>query len=247
MKELSIIIATYNAASTIQRCLTSIVSQKVLAVEIILIDGGSDDVTMSVVRSFGDSIDYMISEEDEGIYDAWNKGIRQATGQWIQFIGADDIMLDGAIAAELGRLQANDTSNLDIITGKAIMINREGKVIKCLSEPYCYDHFIYRMDFAHGATLHNRCLFEEQGLFDPRFKICGDYELLLRKPLKSGFIDADLIQIMYGGVSTTLAARKEPFYARQKNHVLPMWKNVLLGGREILGYIIGHALLGRQS
>ena len=247
MKELSIIIATYNAAPTIQRCLSSILKQKISAIEIILIDGGSDDDTMSIVRSYGDFIDYMISEKDEGIYDAWNKGIQQATGQWIQFIGADDIMLDGTIAVELGWLQANDASNLDVITGKAIMSNPKGTVIKYLSEPYCYDHFIYRMDFAHGATLHNRRLFEKQGLFDTRFKICGDYELLLRKPLKSGFIDAYLLQITYGGVSTTLAARKEPFYARKKNRVFPVWKNVLLSGREIFGYIIGHVLLGHQS
>lgn len=247
MKELSIIIATYNAASTIRRCLTSIVSQKTPAVEILLIDGGSDDDTMAIVRSFGEAIDYIISEKDHGIYDAWNKGIRQASGQWLQFIGADDILFDGAIQAQLDWLQANDTSDLDIITGKAMMTDEAGKVIKYLSEPYCYNHFIYRMDFAHGATLHSRRLFEEQGLFDTRFKICGDYELLLRKPLKSAFIDADLIQIMYGGVSTTLAGRKEPFYARKKHHVLPMWRNVLLSGREILGFIVGHTLLGRQS
>lgn len=247
MKELSIIIATYNAASTIRRCLTSIVSQKTPAVEILLIDGGSDDDTMTIVRSFGEAIDYTISEKDYGIYDAWNKGVRQATGQWLQFIGADDILLDGAILAQLDWLQANDTSDVDIITSKALMTNGMGKVIKDLSAPYCYESFIYRMDFAHGTTLHNRRLFEEQGLFDTRFRICGDYELLLRRPLKSAFIDAYVLQISYGGVSTTLAARKEPFYARKKHRVLPLWKNVLLSGREILGFIVGHYILGRQS
>ena len=247
MKTLSIIIATYNAAATIRRCLTSIVRQKTPAVELLLIDGGSEDDTMSVVRSFGNSIDYMISEKDEGIYDAWNKGIQQATGQWIQFVGADDILLDGAIAAELGGIQTNDTSGLDIITAKARMTNEAGQVIKDLSAPYDYKEFIYRMAFAHGTTLHNRRLFEEQGLFDPRFKICGDYELLLRKPLKSAFIDTYVLQISYGGVSTTLAGRKEPFFARRKHLVLPLWRNVLLSGREIIGFIIGHRLLGRQS
>ncbi|MBO4892347.1 MAG: glycosyltransferase [Prevotella sp.] len=244
MKELSIIIATYNAASTIRRCLTSIVSQKKPAVEILLIDGGSDDDTMAIVRSFGEAIDYTISEKDHGIYDAWNKGIRQASGQWLQFIGADDILFDGAILAQLDRLQANDTSDLDIITSKALMTNGTGKVIKDLSAPYCYESFIYRMDFAHGTTLHNRRLFEEQGLFDTRFRICGDYELLLRRPLKSAFIDAYMLQISYGGVSTTLAARKEPFYARKKHRALPLWKNVLLSGREIIGFIVGHYILG---
>lgn len=247
MKKLSIIIATYNAAPVIRRCLTSIVQQKTPAVEILLIDGGSDDDTMAIVQAFGNAIDYQISEKDEGIYEAWNKGIRRSTGQWIQFIGADDLLLDGAIQAQLDRLQANDTSGLDIITAKARMTNEAGQVIKDLSAPYDYKSFIYRMDFAHGTTLHNRRLFEEQGLFDTRFKICGDYELLLRKPLRSAFIDTYVLQISYGGVSTTLAGRKEPFFARRKHHVLPLWRNVLLSGREIIGFIIGHHLLGRQS
>lgn len=241
MKELSVIIATFNASSTIQRCLSSIVRQKTPEVEILLIDGGSVDDTMSLVSSFGDAIDYVVSEKDAGIYDAWNKGIRQSTGRWLQFIGADDILLDGAIATQLGWIRSNDTLCVDIITGKAIMTDSEGKVIKYLSEPYRYKTFVYRMDFAHGATLHNRRLFEEQGLFDTRFRICGDYEFLLRKPLRSAFIDADLLQITYGGVSTTLAGRREPFYARQKHHVLPLWKNRLLYLREVIGYMIRHA------
>ena len=247
MKALSIIIATYNAASTLQRCLNSIVSQKTSAVELLLIDGGSNDDTMAIVQSFGEAIDYTISEKDTGIYDAWNKGIRHASGQWLQFIGADDILLDGAIKTQLDWLQTNGTSGLDIITGKALTINQEGKVIKDLSAPYRYETFKYRMDFAHGATLHSRRLFEQQGLFDTSFKICGDYELLLRKPLQSGFIDAYVLQICDGGISTTLAARREPFFARKKNHVLPMWKNVLFSGREILGFLVGHTLLGHHT
>ena len=247
MKTLSIIIATYNAAATIRRCLTSIVRQKTPAVELLLIDGGSEDDTLTIVRSFGDAIDYLVSEKDQGIYDAWNKGIRRATGRWIQFIGADDILLDGAIQAQLDWLQTNDTTDVDIITAKTRMTNGRGEVVKDLSAPYDYKEFIYRMAFAHGATLHNRRLFEKQGLFDTRFKICGDYELLLRKPLRSAFIDTYVLQISYGGVSTTLAGRKEPFFARRKHHVLPLWRNVLLSGREIIGFIIGHRLLGRQS
>ena len=105
-----------------------------------------------------------------------------------------------------------------------------------------------RMVAAHVASLHHReRLLEAYGPFDLRYGICADYELLLRKPLRSAFIDTYVLQISYGGVSTTLAGRKEPFFVRRKHHVLPLWRNVLLSGREIIGFIIGHRLLGRQS
>ena len=86
-KIISIIIATYNAEKTLKRCLNSIVSQKKDQLELLIIDGCSTDRTMDIVREFAESIDVIVSEVDKGIYDAWNKGIRLATGEWIMFLG----------------------------------------------------------------------------------------------------------------------------------------------------------------
>lgn len=96
-KIISIIIATYNAEKTLKRCLNSIVSQKKDQLELLIIDGCSTDRTMDIVREFAESIDVIVSEVDKGIYDAWNKGIRLATGEWIMFLGADDYLLEGAM------------------------------------------------------------------------------------------------------------------------------------------------------
>ena len=90
------------------------------------------------------------------------------------------------------------------------------------------------------GVLHNRKLFEEVGLFDIRFRICGDYELLMRKRLNSDFIDDYFIKMQDGGLSTTLKARDEAYKARKKNKIVPSFVNYLFHYRERWGYIIKH-------
>lgn len=86
-KIISIIIATYNAEKTLKRCLSSIISQKNDQLELLIIDGGSVDRTMDIVKDVSQSIDVIISEPDKGLYDAWNKALRLATGEWIMVFG----------------------------------------------------------------------------------------------------------------------------------------------------------------
>lgn len=95
-KELiSIIIATYNAAKYLLKCLESIRSQRFKHIEIIVVDGGSNDATISILRSFNYSPLIYISEPDLGIYDALNKGVKKAKGDWLYFLGSDDFLLEG--------------------------------------------------------------------------------------------------------------------------------------------------------
>jgi len=104
----SVIIVTYNAAKTLQACLDSIYRQKHPAIEIVLIDGKSTDGTVDIIQQNAEKLGYWVSEKDAGIYDAMNKGIKQATGNWLYFLGADDELLDdfSAMAADL---QDNNT------------------------------------------------------------------------------------------------------------------------------------------
>lgn len=242
-KQISIIIATFNAGKTLKRCLESIGNQKSEAIELLVIDGDSKDNTLQIIKDYGSVIDYYCSEKDEGLYDAWNKGIHKASGQWIMFLGADDILLEGALSKYLSWIIENDPKQIDIVSGKAKLVDNENMEVGDMGEPYDYNVFKYRFNISHGSTLHNKKMFKELGLFDINFKICGDYELLLRKPLKSAFIDDFFIRMQKGGMSMTLKARREPFYARKKNHVLPLWKNWLLREREIWGYVFKYCIL----
>ena len=97
MKKISIIIATYNAEKTLQRCFDSIRNQKNEKIELIVIDGNSNDNTLSIIESNADIVDYYVSESDKGIYDAWNKGVKVSTGEWIEFLGADDKLLPDSL------------------------------------------------------------------------------------------------------------------------------------------------------
>ena len=89
-KKISIIVATYNADNTIKRCIDSIVCQKSNEIELLVMDGRSQDQTMNILESYGNMIDILKSEPDRGVYDAWNKALQMANGEWIMFLGADD-------------------------------------------------------------------------------------------------------------------------------------------------------------
>lgn len=81
--EISIVIATFNAAKTLERCLQSIVPQLTDATELVIVDGGSEDETLSIIKKYEQYVAYTVSEPDKGIYDAWNKGVKVAHGEWI--------------------------------------------------------------------------------------------------------------------------------------------------------------------
>ena len=210
MKKISIIIATYNAAQVLQRCLDSIRPQKTDEVELIIADGLSTDETMRIVNQNKDIIDIAISEKDKGIYDAWNKGILRTSGQWIMFIGADDKLLEGAIGAYLTFIENADT-DLDYISAQLHYLDMKGNTIRMIGEAWRWSKFKRKMNVAHVASLHNRALFEEVGLFDTNYKICADYELLLRKKdkLRAAFMPEAVAKMTVGGVSFTTKAIEE--------------------------------------
>lgn len=131
--KISIIIATWNAENTLKECLDSIVPQLTEETELILIDGGSCDDTNEIIDSYGKNVSVHISERDKGIYDAWNKGVKVAHGDWVMFIGADDILLPGAISTYLDVIRSTDNINTyDYICAHNEYIDNNGKLLKLL-------------------------------------------------------------------------------------------------------------------
>ncbi|MDQ6723714.1 MAG: glycosyltransferase, partial [Thermoproteota archaeon] len=116
--KLSIIVATYNAEKYFERLLRSIACEAIENyhdIEVIVIDGNSKDGTVELIRRYSNCITFWISEPDEGIYDAWNKGLKQSTGDWIMFLGADDYLKANALAAYVShfeKLKDRDTVEL---------------------------------------------------------------------------------------------------------------------------------------
>ena len=227
MKKISIIIATYNAGKVLQRCLDSIRPQKMNEIELLIIDGNSKDNTMDVVNNNKDIIDYCISEPDKGIYDAWNKGIRAANGDWIQFLGADDQLTCGSLLFYLDYLvREKGLENIDVIFGRCWLINEKGEKIRKKGDSYEWNKFRKYMSVSHGSALHSKRLFQEVGLFDLNFKICGDYELLLRKKLNTKFVEREILMMQIGGMSNSTKGLIDTYRVRKSKKSIPSWKNL---------------------
>lgn len=238
MKEISIIIATYDAGKVLQRCLDSIRPQKTEEIELLFIDGGSKDNTMDIVNSNKDIVDYVVSELDKGIYDAWNKGIKIANGRWIMFVGADDVLLPDILPDYVAYSKTIDDS-YDLITAKAEFVDLSGKLIKVIGEPFRWERYKRNMNISHGSTLHNRKMFEEVGLYSLYYKICADYEMFMRKgkDIRPAYYNHVILRFTIGGASFSAACQKETFEIRRQYHTVSTLVNCLLYMKRCIGII----------
>jgi len=239
-KNISIVIATFNAAKTLKKCLDSIIPQLTDEIELILVDGGSKDSTNEIIDSYGDKIAVHVSEPDKGIYDAWNKGVKLAHGQWVAFVGADDVLLPSALNKYLDAIRNTlDIENYDYICAYNEYADEKGNVLNILGGAPEWPIYRKRMNAAHVASLHNKKnLFEMLGGYDLSFKICADYELLLRKKdkLKYLFIPERIARMQIGGMSFSTRAIKETYRIRQKHRSVNALENALLFVRDWLGF-----------
>ena len=126
---ITIIIATYNELFNIQKTLDSIYHQKYVNIEIIVIDGDSDDGTVDILNENSARISYWISEVDIGIYDAWNKALKQSSGDWIMFLGAGDCLKFNALDHYIGCINSSNGSE-NFISSKGTIIDSKGKDIR---------------------------------------------------------------------------------------------------------------------
>ena len=251
MKQISIIIATYNAAKTLRTCLDSIVPQLTGETELVIVDGASKDETNAIIDSYGDKVAVHISEPNRGIYDAWNKGVKAERGEWVMFVGADDVLLPGALDEYLKVIHGTpDVDGYDYICAHNEYVDMNGKLLKIIGCEPKWSKMRRGMAAAHVASLHNRHnLFETIGGYDLSFKICADYELLLRKKqnLKYLFIPAHIARMKVGGMSFSTKAIVEAYKIRRLHHSLPFGINELFFLRDWAAYkffIFRKALVG---
>jgi glycosyltransferase involved in cell wall biosynthesis len=210
-KRVSIIIATYNSFQTLENTLKSCIYQKKINFELIVIDGNSQDKTVEVISNYKKNVDFFISEKDKGIYDAWNKGLNYASGDWICFLGSDDIWFDDHSLFELLRL---DNGQVNFISSKSKIVNEKNNNEFIIGKKFDKKNLNYNIGIAHSGALHGKILFKKFGFFNSDFKISGDYEFLLRcsNHINAAFYDKVSTIMMDGGIS-----RKKPFLAFYEN------------------------------
>ena len=231
---ISVITAAFNAAGYLPDTIRSIRAQSYHDFEWIVIDGGSSDATVDLLKANDDIIAYWLSEPDCGIYSALNKGLAQVRGEWICILGADDFLWDAQALARMAEQLQKLPASVRVAYGQVMLISDDGKVIHAFGEPWenVKERFKQMMCIPHQATMHRRSLFERHGKFDESFSIAGDYEFLLRE-LKSAdarFIPGIIMTAMRqgGGISSipanSLKVLRESRRAQRKNgQYFPGW------------------------
>ena len=199
---ITVITVVFNGEKTLEQTILSVLSQNYAHVEYIIVDGGSRDGTVDILRKYEHALDYWVSEPDNGIFDAWNKSVALASGDWIAFLGADDVYLDGALAAYGAAIMRHDALPLDYLSSR-VNLTRGDKVVRTIGQRWHWKAFGKYMNVAHVGSLHHRRLFDQYGGFDPAYRICGDYELLLRPrgALRADYFNTVTVNMSLGGVS----------------------------------------------
>jgi glycosyltransferase involved in cell wall biosynthesis len=179
----SIVVAVRDGAASIAQCLDSVVAQTMRAWELVVMDAASTDSTPAILAGYDSSISYWESEPDRGITHAWNKALTHARGQWVLFLGADDRLAADAVLAEAARRLPTDPDGPRIAYARVNLIDSKGIPETTAGRPWgeARQHFFRYNTLPHQAVFHHRSLFDRNGLFDESFRICADYELLLRE------------------------------------------------------------------
>ncbi len=193
---ISIIIPLYNNELLIGQAIKSVITQQYRNIELVIVDGGSTDKSLAVIKTYEDKIDYLISEPDKGIYDAMNKGIDQAKGEWIYFLGSDDILVPDVISKVIPYLSAD----IALVYGDVYLENG-----------WRYPSFfsartVIQNTVHHQGAFYNRELFKNFR-YDTHLKILSDYELNLyiyKNDLPTHRMPLVIANCMGGGASSQI-------------------------------------------
>ncbi len=202
---ISIITVVFNGEKYLEETIQSVISQTCDNVEYIIIDGGSTDGTLDIIKKYEDKINYWVSEKDKGIYDAMNKGIDVVSGEWINFMNAGDSFYDSSVLEKL--FTQNDLKNLGILYGNhAVKSENNSEVIQIDVKDYNWKRNI---PFCH-QSLFVRTSLLKNNLFDLQFKIAADYDQFLRlKSQDVQILHLPLVISIYldGGISSVSRER----------------------------------------
>lgn len=217
---LSIITPVFNTVQTIEDTIRSVVGQKFSDYEFIIIDGGSTDGSVELLRKHDNDIDYWVSEPDKGVYDAFNKGIDLSRGDWIYFLGSDDTLFDSQVLSRF--FPAPHASkmlygNVAWSSGNKIYDGRFSK-----------NKLAYK-NICQQAIFYHRQLFEKHGKFDPEYRLNADWVFNMKcfsdKTTKPVFLNHIVCNYAITGLSTlnidTLFHQRQRMLTRRYLGVIP--------------------------
>lgn len=204
--KISVITAVFNCRETIDAMLDSVSRQDYGHIEHIVVDGASTDGTIEVLNARNNEIDVLVSERDQGIYYALNKGVRLATGDVIGFLHADDVFADNHVVSRIAAALVNP--DVDAVYGDLEYVSsaRHGRVVRRWhAGDFSRGQLKWGWMPPHPTFYVRRAVYERFGLFDTKYRIAADYDLMLRF-LGSGsvnpvYLSDVLVKMRLGGVS----------------------------------------------
>lgn len=165
--KISVITVAYNACDVLEQTILSVIGQNYDNLEYIVIDGGSTDGSVDIIKKYDDKITYWVSEPDKGIYDAMNKGVAVSTGEWVNFMNAGDVFYNKSVLSEIYFEKYN---NFDVLYGAVLF---KSKFMDDIVSPAPLNTMITRIPFNHQAVF-SKCIITK---FNTEYKLCADYDL----------------------------------------------------------------------
>jgi len=202
--KVSIITATFNSSSTIAGCLASVNNQTHQDIEHIIIDGSSSDKTLEIINSVPNRVVKIISEPDEGIYDAMNKGIRLSSGEVIGILNSDDLYSRNDVIEII--VKVFETTSVDCFHADLYYVNKfnVNQIVRSWkSSDFIPGAFRKGWHPAHPTFFVRRHIYEKYGLFNPIFDLAADFELMLRflekYRINSIYMPEPIVRMRLGG------------------------------------------------
>lgn len=201
---ISVITVVYNGVRELDATLRSVFSQESDLYELVVIDGGSTDGTLDVLQRYSDQIAACVSERDDGIYSAMNKGIERARGEWLYFLNCGDRFVSGDVLLKISRYLACTQKSL--VVGKVNYIG-DGRVLKQLPEGVparATPRALFESKLCHQAVFARRQAYMAAGGFDTRYRVFSDFNTVYRIICEGGFdrIDMAIADFDSSGISS---------------------------------------------
>ena len=242
---ISIITVCFNAEQTIERCILSVINQSFSNIEYIIIDGGSTDNTLNIIDKYRHKIKIVVSEADNGIYDAMNKGIKIAKGEIVGMLNADDFFADENILLNVAK--AFKLNNPDLLYGDLDYVDNSNKVIRSWKSGK-YSNGIFNLGWMppHPTFYCKRIYFEKLGYYSLNYGTAADYELMVRflhlNKLSVFYLKLIMVKMEIGGASNNsiynrIKVIKNDYKAMVKNGIMfPLVSIFLKPLRKIVQY-----------
>lgn len=243
--KISLITCCYNAGAHIGRCIESVIAQNYPNLEYIIIDGGSTDNTLPVIKNYEQNIAKIVSCPDKGVYDAMNKGIQLATGEIIGTLNADDFFASADVLTTIGNIFIAE--NADVLYGDLDYVDFNETIIRrWRTKNYIKGIFNWGWMPPHPTFYCKRSLFERLGLYKLDYGTAADYELMLRfmhtTNLNTFYVNKVLVKMQLGGLSNKsfsnrLKAWRNDLKAMRENGIrYPLLTLIMKPARKILQF-----------